>query len=346
MLAGASRLMPVFSSFRRVYREMDITEDPHVLQLLATIPPDQKRLVETIENKSTHSHHQMRKIMGKAEHILAEYGVWPTEWYIKTVVQRSVEAAESRADKFVLMGWSEDEKLYLRDTLAMIDLPSDLGAIEGRVTDKVDKLIEVLLEQYHGDEGGKDFSGLVFVQQRVGVTILAEIIKTHPRTANVFNVGTLVGAADNCANSGRLIYELSSTSDQNQTIGGFRTGRKNLVISTSVVEEGLDIPACHLVVCYSLPPNVKSFIQRRGRARRVRSSYFLMIEGGSDMEGKIDKLKKLEQEMIAEYLDETRKLQEILDREDDEADRDGIISDGVNRKFFIRSTGYVYTFFR
>lgn len=324
---------------------MDITEDPHVLMLLATTPCDQKRLVETIENKSTHSHHQMRKIMGKAEHILAEYGIWPTEWYIKTVVQRSAEAAEAREDMFVLMGWSEEEKVYLKDTLAKINLPSDLGPIEGRVANKVDQLIEVLLEEYHGDEGGKDFAGLVFVQQRVGVTILAEIIKTHPRTMNVFDVGTLVGAADNCANSGRLIYELSSTSDQNQTIGGFRSGRKNLVISTSVVEEGLDIPACHLVVCYSLPPNVKSFIQRRGRARRVRSSYFLMIEGGSDMQGKIEKLKKLEQEMIAEYLNETRKLQAILDREDEEADADGIISDGVNRKFFIESTGYVDTCF-
>lgn len=320
---------------------MDITEDPHVLELLATKPPDQKRLVETIESKSTHSHHQMRRIMGKAEHILTEYGVWAAEWYIKTVVQRSIDAAEER-NVFVLTGWSEAEKIYLRDTLTQIDLPRDLGAVEGRVTDKVDKLIEVLLEEYHGDEGGKEFAGLVFVQQRVGVTILAEIIRAHPRTMNVFDVGTLVGAADNCANSGRLIYELSSMSDQNQTIGGFRSGRKNLVISTSVVEEGLDIPACHLVVCYSLPPNVKSFIQRRGRARRVRSSYFLMIEGGSDMQGKIEKLKKLEQEMIAEYLDKTRKLQEILDREDDTADSNGIITDGVNRKFLVQSTGYVH----
>lgn len=333
--------MPALASFKRIYREMDIRNDPCVLQLLATTPPDHKKIQEKIENKSTHCNHQMRRIVGKAEHILTEYGAWAAEWYIATVVQRSVEAVEESANKFVLESWSEEERLYLRDTLKKIYLPENPGAIEGRVTDKVDRLITVLLEEYHGDQGGKDFSGLVFVQQRVGVTILAQIIRTHPRTMDVFDVGTLVGAADNSANAGRFIYELSSSSDQNQTIGGFRSGRKNLVISTSVVEEGLDIPACHLVVCYSLPPNVKSFIQRRGRARRMKSSYFLMIEGGSDMQGKIERLKKLEQEMIAEYLDETRKLQEILDREDDVADEDGIISDGVNRKFFVQSTGYV-----
>lgn len=335
--------MPAFNSLVHVYKSMDITQDPHVRQLRATDPPDEKRIQETIENKSTRSHHQMRGIMGKANHIFEEYGAWATEWYISAVVQRMLEAADGNVDISVLLSWGDEEKLYLKDTLKKIDLSCGPGTIEGRVTAKVEELIGVILEEYHGDEGGKEFAGLVFVQQRVGVSVLAEIIKTHPRTKSIFNVGTLVGAANNEANP-KLIYELASSRGQDKTIDSFRKGRKNLVISTSVVEEGLDIPACHLVVCFSLPPNVKSFIQRRGRARRIKSTYFLMFEKGSDTEGKIEKMKQLEKEMIAEYLDETRKLAELLAREEEEIDEDGVIDDGNNRKFLVQSTRYAVFF--
>lgn len=42
---------------------------------------------------------------------------------------------------------------------------------------------------------------------------------------------------------------------QQDTIQRFREGELNLLISTSIAEEGLDIPQCNLVVRYGLLTN-------------------------------------------------------------------------------------------
>lgn len=44
----------------------------------------------------------------------------------------------------------------------------------------------------------------------------------------------------------------------------FRSGAVNLLIATSVAQEGLDIPACNFVICYGLVTNEIAMIQVRG----------------------------------------------------------------------------------
>jgi len=52
----------------------------------------------------------------------------------------------------------------------------------------------------------------------------------------------------------------------------------NLLVATSVGEEGLDIQTCCLVVRFDLPETVNSFIQSRGRARMSKSKYVFLLE--------------------------------------------------------------------
>lgn len=56
----------------------------------------------------------------------------------------------------------------------------------------------------------------------------------------------------------------------------FRSGLKNLIIATSVLEEGIDLLAYHLVISFDSPDNITSFIQRRGRARQGVSEFVVM----------------------------------------------------------------------
>jgi endoribonuclease Dicer len=42
-----------------------------------------------------------------------------------------------------------------------------------------------------------------------------------------------------------------------------RRGELNVVISTSVVEEGLDVRKCNLIIRYEFPPNFRSYVQVR-----------------------------------------------------------------------------------
>ncbi|XP_054614340.1 probable ATP-dependent RNA helicase DHX58 isoform X2 [Dunckerocampus dactyliophorus] len=68
--------------------------------------------------------------------------------------------------------------------------------------------------------------------------------------------------------------------EQRSTIQKFRQGAVNLLIATSVAEEGLDIPECNLVVRYGLLTNEIAQQQASGRARAKDSQYSLVAQRG------------------------------------------------------------------
>lgn len=50
----------------------------------------------------------------------------------------------------------------------------------------------------------------------------------------------------------------------------------NLLVATSVVEEGMDVPKCNLVVRFDFPDDFRSYVQSKGRARHPNSLYAMM----------------------------------------------------------------------
>ncbi|MQL91412.1 hypothetical protein Taro_024008 [Colocasia esculenta] len=52
----------------------------------------------------------------------------------------------------------------------------------------------------------------------------------------------------------------------------------NIIVATQILEEGLDVQSCNLVVRFDPSPTVCSFIQSRGRARMKGSDYLLLIK--------------------------------------------------------------------
>ncbi|KAL6231901.1 hypothetical protein BDW75DRAFT_233236 [Aspergillus navahoensis] len=71
--------------------------------------------------------------------------------------------------------------------------------------------------------------------------------------------------------------------DEAEGLQKFRTGHLNLIVAMDALEEGVDVPACNTVVSFDRPVNLKSFIQRRGRARQ-KDSVFISIVGNTDSE--------------------------------------------------------------
>ena len=65
--------------------------------------------------------------------------------------------------------------------------------------------------------------------------------------------------------------------DQSSLLTGFRSGSgANVLFSTSVAEEGLDVGHCSFVLLYDVPPRPLSQVQAVGRARARDSSVVLL----------------------------------------------------------------------
>ena len=58
-----------------------------------------------------------------------------------------------------------------------------------------------------------------------------------------------------------------SSNQLRDVLAKFKSGEINLLIATNVVEEGLDVSECNMVICLNELLNVKAFIQMKGRAR-------------------------------------------------------------------------------
>ena len=114
-------------------------------------------------------------------------------------------------------------------------------------------------------------------------------------------------------------------SEQQETIEEFRRGEFDVLVSTSVAEEGLDIPATELVVFYEPVGNPLRAIQRRGRTARGREGeVVVMIGKDTQDEGEYYKSKHREESMEEELTKLSEKEESIQELLDDQAEQSGL----------------------
>ena len=79
-------------------------------------------------------------------------------------------------------------------------------------------------------------------------------------------------------------------SEKKKNLQRYRKGSFNVLVGTSVVEEGVDIPKCNLVVMFDFPKNYRAYVQSRGRGRAKEAIYVLLVES-SELNAKKDEQK-------------------------------------------------------
>jgi len=129
---------------------------------------------------------------------------------------------------------------------------------------KVDKVAEVVEEQV---EKKKDSRIIVFTNYR---NTSSKITKRLARLEDVRPV-RFIGQRNKEGDKGL------KQNEQIETLEHFEDGKFNVLVATSVGEEGLDIPATDMVVFYEPVPSEIRTIQRRGRTARKRKGKVVIL---------------------------------------------------------------------
>jgi ERCC4-related helicase/ERCC4-type nuclease len=121
----------------------------------------------------------------------------------------------------------------------------------------------ILLAQCLGIEGGERV--IVFTESRDTAETLTEFLGAH------FSTRKFVGQGDKEGSDGM------TQNEQQETLDDFRVGEFEVLVSTSVAEEGLDVPEVDLVLFYEPVPTAIRSIQRKGRTGRQTEGRVMVL---------------------------------------------------------------------
>ena len=183
---------------------------------------------------------------------------------IETQGPETLEAFIENSLKRTAMDGSRGHKSILNDPL-FIQAKNALKQCSNVENPKMSELIKVVETQL---QVKPDSRLIVFTQYR---DTIRSIVKALMKKPNI-RVERFVGQGEREADRGM------SQEQQRQAIERLRNGQVNVLVATSIAEEGLDIPEVDHVIFYEPVPSEIRYIQRKGRTgRRVAGKVSILI---------------------------------------------------------------------
>ncbi|NXX43562.1 DHX58 helicase, partial [Tricholaema leucomelas] len=312
---GATTLERAVEHILQICANLDAEEislvQEEVQQLQSHVPQPRKQHDLCQERVQDPFGEQLKKMMEKIQQHMELPGL-PRDFGTQDYEQRIVELENTAAEMFcrrtrtcALHLRKYNDALLVNDTVRMLDafqclqqFYADKGdtqdPTERFLTDtfeenraslqalagdqryknpKLSKLEEVLQEHFqpHGTS-----RGIVFTKTRQSAhSLLSWLQDTATLRGQHIRAAVLTGAG--YSNQTKPMTQ----NEQQDVIKQFREGALNLLFSTSVAEEGLDIPECNIVVRYGLMTNEIAMMQARGRARAKDSIYSVIAKANS-----------------------------------------------------------------
>ncbi|XP_024024528.1 endoribonuclease Dicer homolog 2 isoform X2 [Morus notabilis] len=277
-----AEFIPISTPKFRYYRHEEITDDCFVslADQLKSLQEKHELSLEKLDLDKSAAESISKKLMKVYSALLFcldELGVWLAMKAALSFSCNEIEFlswgkvdvfGEAIVKKFSLDAFNAFKNSLPTDPNWSIINDVKLNMSTGLLTAKVFCLIELLLEYRHL----KDLRCIVFVQRIVTAVVIQSLLsELLPKRIN-WKAKYIAGSSNNMQSQTRK--------KQNEIVGEFREGVVNIIVATSILEEGLDVQSCNLVVRFDPSSTVCSFIQSRGRARKKNSDYVLMIESG------------------------------------------------------------------
>jgi len=233
--------------------------------------------------------------------------------------------------RMVVQSWEEEEQLVLqwliinegfcKEGWFSPKLESSLNGVERLCTsrsiqsEKLQSLTANLIEKRK--RKGITFRGIVFVQQRLSAYVLSQYLNNN---CKCIDHGLHVGYV--AARNSRITPSVKvRPGEATKCINDFRDGKINVIVSTSVIEEGFDVPEANVVISYDYLKDTVELSQRFGRARQKDSTLTLMSERKDRPLSALKDVKMRQESIIKEFNPATNKkvsqarLQSQNDRE-------------------------------
>ncbi|AGI48134.1 ERCC4-like helicase [Thermoplasmatales archaeon BRNA1] len=196
---------------------------------------------------------------------------------LRSFLQKINEGAESED------GSRADRELVSRENYKKIWKIVSTSRVEHPKISRIMSLVSRVLSE---GEGSKI---IIFTQYRESCDIIAEKVSA-------------VGGAKVC----KLIGQANGGQKQKEQIGtldDFRRGVYNVVVATSVGEEGLDIASTNAVIFYEPVPSEIRTIQRRGRTGRKNDGEVYMLIAADTMDEVVEQASKKKEAAMRERLE-------------------------------------------
>jgi Fanconi anemia group M protein len=159
----------------------------------------------------------------------------------------------------------------------------------------------ILLAETLGIEGGDRV--IVFTESRDTAETLVEFLSES------FDVRKFVGQGDREGSDGM------TQKQQKETLDEFRNGEFEVLVSTSVAEEGLDVPEVDLVLFYEPVPKGIRSIQRKGRTGRQSEGRVVVLIANDTRDEAYYWMSRNEEKRMAEELRKLKGLEGDIESE-------------------------------
>ncbi|KDQ59634.1 hypothetical protein JAAARDRAFT_77685 [Jaapia argillacea MUCL 33604] len=231
------------------------------------------------------------------------------------------------------------------------------------VSPKIKVLVDILLMRYT-----TTFQGIIFVEQRHVAAVLAKVLLRVPQLRGIVKSAELIGHG--AASVAKTQLKGMALKTQQDVVKLFRDKEINLrespfffghlvlvvflviefcgkVIATSVAEEGLDFPACDLVVRFDPIQHMVGYVQSRGRARHRTSTFVIMVQQHHAAHiARYKAFSESEPELKRVYqqydLEELKTLGEGEEEEEEERDDPADLAE--RERYVVLNTGAILTY--
>uniref|UniRef100_A0A5S6QL02 Helicase ATP-binding domain-containing protein n=1 Tax=Trichuris muris TaxID=70415 RepID=A0A5S6QL02_TRIMR len=228
------------------------------------------------------------KMFSSVQNVVTHLGLWPAlkacdeQLHELTVLGRACFTEGMLS--FIALGLTQMRCLkYLLETY--IKSVKSYDKLKSYISPRLRGLIDLLIQankryftMAEWNDGNDQFCGIVFVQRRYTAylidALLKEIQMWEPVVLSHLKVCFVVGNGNGTAS----VFNRSEYRQQDTNISCFRSGDKNFVVATSVLEEGFDVQRCNMVIRFDPPLSFRSYIQSKGRARKRGSEYLILCD--------------------------------------------------------------------